>query len=95
MRNEVFFKLMTLPVGFFDRNAAGDIISRVSYDIDILSTCICTDIVQIMTSLVTVIGSLIMMLYICPPLVLAVAVTIPMAIGYTRYMGKKTRPLFS
>jgi len=95
MRNDVFFKLMTLPVGFFDRNAAGDIISRVSYDIDILSTCICTDIVQIMTSLVTVIGSLIMMLYICPPLVLAVAVTIPMAIGYTRYMGKKTRPLFS
>ena len=95
MRNDVFFKLMTLPVGFFDRNAAGDIISRVSYDIDILSTCICTDIVQIMTSLVTVIGSLIMMLYICPPLVLAVAVTIPLAIGYTRYMGKKTRPLFA
>ena len=48
-----------------------------------------------MTSLVTVIGSLIMMLYICPPLVLAVAVTIPLAIGYTRYMGKKTRPLFA
>ncbi|MBQ8815136.1 MAG: ABC transporter ATP-binding protein [Lachnospiraceae bacterium] len=95
MRNDVFFKLMTLPVGFFDRNAAGDIISRVSYDIDILSTCICTDIVQIMTSLVTVIGSLIMMLYICPPLVLAVAVTIPLAVGYTRYMGKKTRPLFA
>ena len=95
MRNDVFFKLMTLPVGFFDRNAAGDIISRVSYDIDILSTCICTDIVQIMTSLVTVIGSLVMMLYICPPLVLAVAVTIPLAIGYTRYMGKKTRPLFA
>ena len=95
MRNDVFFKLMTLPVGFFDRNAAGDVISRVSYDIDVLSTCICTDIVQIMTSLVTVIGSLIMMIYICPPLVLAVAVTIPLAVVYTRFMGKKTRPLFA
>lgn len=95
MRTDVFSKLMALPVGYFDRNAAGDIMSRVSYDIDILSTCICTDIVQIMTSLVTVIGSLAMMFYICPILVLAVAVTIPLSIGYTRYMGKKTRPLFS
>ncbi len=95
MRSDVFYKLMKLPVGFFDRNAAGDIISRVSYDIDVLSTSISTDIVQIMTSVVTVFGSLFMMIYISPVLSLMVLVTIPLSVLYTRYMGKKTRPLFA
>lgn len=95
MRSDVFHKLMKLPVNYFDRNAAGDIISRVSYDIDVLSTSISTDIVQIMTSLVTVFGSLFMMVYISPLLSLVVLVTIPLSVFYTRYMGGKTRPLFA
>ena len=95
MRSDVFYKLMKLPVNYFDRHAAGDIISRVSYDIDVLSTSISTDIVQIMTSLVTVLGSLFMMIYISPVLSLMVLITIPLSIFYTRYMSKKTRPLFA
>jgi len=95
MRSDVFNKLMKLPVGYFDRNAAGDIISRVSYDIDVLSTSISTDIVQIMTSVVTVLGSLCMMIYISPLLSLMVLITIPLSVFYTRYMGKKTRPLYA
>ena len=62
MRKDVFDKLMRMPVGYFDRNQAGDIISRVSYDIDVVSTCFATDVVQILTSFVTVIGSFVMML---------------------------------
>ena len=95
LRKDVFDKLMSLPVSYYDRHQAGDIISRVSYDIDVVSTCFSTDIVQIMTNIVTVIGSLIMMLIISPPLVTITLITIPMAVLYTRYMGKKTRPLFS
>ncbi len=95
MRSDVFYKLMKLPVNYFDRHAAGDIISRVSYDIDVLSTSISTDIVQIMTSVVTVAGSLAMMIYISPLLSLMVLITIPLSVFYTRYMGKKTRPLFA
>lgn len=95
MRSDVFYKLMKLPVNYFDRHAAGDIISRVSYDIDVLSTSISTDIVQIMTSLVTVLGSLFMMIYISPLLALMVLITIPLSVFYTRYMSKKTRPLFA
>lgn len=95
MRSDVFYKLMKLPVNYFDRHAAGDIISRVSYDIDVLSTSISTDIVQIMTSLVTVLGSLFMMIYISPLLSLMVLITIPLSIFYTRYMSRKTRPLFA
>lgn len=95
MRSDVFYKQMKLPVNYFDRHAAGDIISRVSYDIDVLSTSISTDIVQIMTSVVTVAGSLFMMIYISPLLSLMVLITIPLSVLYTRYMGRKTRPLYA
>lgn len=95
MRQDVFEKLLRLPVGFFDRNQAGDIISRVSYDIDVISTCIATDVTQIMSSLVTVIGSLIMMLAISPLLSLTTLITIPIAVTYTARMKKITQPLYS
>ena len=84
MRNDVFFKLMELPVSYFDRNQAGDIISRVSYDIDVISTSISADIVQILTSVVTVTGSLVMMVAISPPLAIITLVTVPLSIYYTK-----------
>ena len=95
MRGDVFDKLMTLPVGFFDRNQAGDIISRVSYDIDVLGTSLSTDVVQIITSVVTVVGSFLMMCVISLPLVACMLVTIPMAVLYTSRMGRRTRPLYA
>ena len=95
MRKDVFDKLMTLPVKYFDRHQAGDIISRVSYDVDVVSMSLSTDVVQVLTSVVTVTGSFIMMCIVSPPLVLCMLVTIPLAIFYTRYMGKKTRPRYS
>ena len=94
MRKDVFDKLMTLPVGYFDRNSAGDIISRVSYDVDVVSTCIGTDLVSIMTSVVTVVGSFVMMLVISPILALVTLITIPAAIAFTNYMRKQTQPRF-
>lgn len=95
MRQDVFEKLLRMPVGFFDRNQAGDIISRVSYDIDVIGTCIATDATQILTSIVTVVGSLVMMVVISPLLSLTALVTIPIAIGYTVWMKKITQPLYS
>ena len=95
MRRDVFNKLMTLPVGYFDRHQAGDIISRVSYDIDVVTMSLSTDVVQIVTSLVTVLGSFIMMCTISLPLVLCMLFTIPVSILFTRHMSKKTRPLYA
>ena len=95
LRSEVFEKLMKLPVSYFDRNQAGDIISRVSYDIDVVSTSLSTDVIQIMTSTITVVGSFIIMCTISVPLVLCMIFTIPLSIWYTKRMGKITRPLYS
>ena len=95
MRRDVFAKLQKLPVGYFDKNLAGDIISRVSYDIDVVTMSLSADVVQIVTSLVTVVGSFIMMCTISLPLVACMAFTIPASILFTKYRGKKTRPLYS
>ena len=95
LRREVFDKLMRTPVSYFDTHQTGDIISRVSYDIDVISNSLSTDVVQILASIITVVGAFIMMLTVCPPLVLAVLVTIPLSVFYTRYITRKARPLLS
>ncbi len=95
MRQDVFDKLMELPVGFFDTHQSGDIISRISYDIDVINTSLSNDVIQICASIVTVIGSFLMMVTIAPVLVLVMLVTIPLSVFYTKYMTKKTRPRFS
>lgn len=95
MRRDIFDKLMALPVEYFDRHQAGDIISRVSYDVDVVCMSLSTDVIQIVTSTVTVAGSFVMMCAISPPLVLCMAATIPASVLFTRYMGRKTRPLYA
>ncbi len=94
MRKDVFDRLADLPVGYFDQHQTGDIISRVTYDIDTINTSLSNDIIQIFTSLITVVGSLTMMVIISPQLVLVFVFTIPISILFTRFMSRKTRPLF-
>ena len=95
MRQDVFNKLMELPVGYFDTHLSGDIISRISYDIDVINTSLSNDVVQICASIVTVTGSFIMMVLIAPSLVVVMLITIPMSIMYTKYMTKRTRPRYA
>lgn len=95
MRKQVFEKLTSLPVNYFDTHATGDIISRISYDIDTVNASLSHDLVQVMTSLYTVIGSLIFMWQISKPMILIFVITVPASILFTRYRSKKVRPLFS
>lgn len=94
MRQDVFDHLSELPVGYFDRHQTGDIVSRISYDIDVVNASLSNDLLQIATSIITVIGSLIAMIAISPVLVLVFVITIPISILFTRYMTRKVRPLF-
>ena len=94
MRKEVFEKLNTLPVGYFDTHPTGDIVSRISYDIDTVNSTLSHDLVQVMTSLYTVIGSLIFMWRISKPMIAVFVITVPISILFTRYRSKKVRPLF-
>ncbi len=94
MRKELFEKLTALPVGYFDTHPAGDIISRISYDIDTVNASLSNDLVQVMTSIYTVVGSLIFMWQISRPMIVVFCVTVPVSILFTRYRSKKVRPLF-
>jgi ATP-binding cassette subfamily B protein len=91
----VFEKLTSLPVGYFDTHQTGEIISHLSYDIDTINSTLSHDLVQIMTSIYTVLGSLIFMWHISKPLILVFAITVPISLIFTRYRSKKVRPLFS
>lgn len=94
MRKQVFEKLNTLPVGYFDTTATGDIISRMSYDIDTINASLSHDLVQVMTSVYTVIGSLVFMWKISRPMILIFVFTVPISILFTKYRSTKVRPLF-
>ncbi len=94
MRKQLFERLTVLPVGYFDTHPTGDIISHISYDIDTINSTLSHDLVQIMTSIYTVLGSLIFMWNISKPLIAVFVITVPAAILFTRYRSKKVRPLF-
>ncbi len=94
MRRQLFEKLTSLPVGYFDTHPTGDIISHISYDIDTINSTLSHDLVQVMTSLYTVIGSLVFMWNISKPLIAVFLVTVPASIIFTRYRAKRVRPLF-
>ena len=94
MRKDVFDKLVTLPVSFFDGRQAGDLISVMSYDVDTVNESLSTDFLMILESVITVSVSLIMMLTIQPALVVIFAVTVPLTALYTRWVTRRTRPMF-
>ena len=94
MRKQVFEKLTILPVNYFDTHATGDIISHLSYDIDTINSTLSHDLIQVMTSLYTVIGSLVFMWRISKPMILIFVLTVPASILFTRYRSKVVRPLF-
>lgn len=94
MRKDVFSHLLSLPAGYFDTRQTGDILSRISYDIDTINTSLSDDVIQLMTTIITVSGSFIMMILVSRSLVLVFFVTVPLSLCITRFIVKKTRPLF-
>jgi len=95
LRKDAIDKLLDLPVSYFDRNQTGDIISKISYDIDTINSSLSTDLLQVCTSIITVLGSLTMMVMISVELNLVFVLTVPISIIFTRYRTNKVRPMFS
>ncbi|MDL2234303.1 ABC transporter ATP-binding protein/permease, partial [Ruminococcaceae bacterium OttesenSCG-928-L11] len=93
LRHDVFSKLMRLPVSYFDTRSKGDIISVVSVDIDNISDTVSSDVVTLISGVITVVGALTMMLTISPPLTLIFAVTVPAMFIAARIMSKRARIL--
>ena len=94
MRRDLFERLCDVPVGFIDTHPVGDLISRIFYDTDTINTSLSSDVVHVLASAITILGSLIMMLSISAPLVLVFAVTIPLSLIITTFITRRTQPLF-
>ena len=94
MRKNIFDRLAALPVSFFDKHQTGEIISVISYDIDTINSSLSSDFLQVCKSVITIVGSFIMMLQIAPTLLLVFVVTIPLSIIFTKYITTRSRPLF-
>jgi len=94
MREDVNQKLGKLPLSFFDSHPHGDILSRVSNDIDTVSTTLEQSMSQLITAVITIVGVIIMMLSISPLLTLVVLVTLPLSIMITRMISMKSQKYF-
>ncbi|HBM79641.1 MAG TPA: multidrug ABC transporter ATP-binding protein, partial [Clostridiaceae bacterium] len=94
LRKDLFAKLQKLPVSFFDRHTHGELMSRLANDIENVSSTISQSSTQLMMDVITILGSLIMMIVLSPILTLASVITIPMVMLLTKTIAKKTRVLF-
>lgn len=94
LRRAMFGKLQKLPLSFFDTRTHGELMSRLTNDIDNVSNTISQTTTQLMTGLIAIVGSLVMMLVLSPLLTLAALITVPLVYWLTRTITKRTRVLF-
>lgn len=94
LRAALFQKLQKLPVSFFDSRTHGELMSRLSNDVDNVSNTISQSTTQLMSGLMVIIGSLIMMLILSPLLTVASLLTVPLVFLLTRTIAKRTSVLF-
>lgn len=95
LRNDINDKLSRLPLKYFDSNTKGDILSRVTNDVDNISSTLQQSLTQLITSVVTIVGVIIMMLTISPLLTLITLITLPLFILATKPLIKRSQKFFS
>jgi len=88
LRTDLFNKMTKVSVKYFDTNQTGDIISRMSYDIDTISTSLSADVLNLITSAITLVVSFVMMIIVSPLLLLIYFITIPLSFFITTALSK-------
>ena len=94
MRDRVEAKINRLPLSYFDKQARGELLSRVTNDIDNVSQTLQQTLSQLLTALLTVIGVLVMMFIVSPSLALIALITIPVSVLVTGLIAKRSQKLF-
>ena len=95
MRQSMFSKLQKLPLKFYDTHSHGDTMSRLTNDIDNISSSIAQTTTELASSILTVLGSFVMMLILSPILTLAALITVPLIGILTKVIAKRGRKYFS
>jgi len=95
MRKQVSEKITKLPLSYFDGQPRGELLSRVTNDVDNVSQSLQQTLSQILTNVFTLLGVLVMMFYVSWVLALVALVTIPVALGLTMIIGSRSQKLFA
>jgi len=95
LRQEVFDKMQKLPLGFYDTRSHGDTMSRITNDVDNISSTIAQTTTQLISSILTLAGSLAVMISLNLPLTLVVLLCIPLVTLLTRIIASRSRAYFS
>jgi ATP-binding cassette, subfamily B, multidrug efflux pump len=94
LRRDLFEHLQTLSLSFFDKNPHGELMSRLTNDIDAINRAVSQNVTQLMNSAITVVGILVTMFILNPWLALASLITIPLMVLVTAALAKRTRSGF-
>ncbi|MGA5465855.1 ABC transporter ATP-binding protein [Mycobacterium sp. NPDC050041] len=94
LRSDVEDKVHRLPLSYFDARQRGEVLSRVTNDIDNISTSLSMTISQLLTSVLTVVAVLVMMLTISPLLTLLTVVTVPLSLLTIRWITRRSQRMF-
>lgn len=94
LRSDVEDKVQRLPLSYFDTRQRGELLSRVTNDVDNVQTALSTTISQLLTAVLTVVAVLVMMLTISPLLALITMLTVPLSLLVTRTIARRSQGLF-
>ncbi|ARE76617.1 ABC transporter ATP-binding protein [Streptomyces sp. NPDC059558] len=94
MREELQAKLSRLPLSYFDQQKRGEVLSRATNDIDNIGQTLQQTMGQLLNSLLTIVGVLVMMFWISPLLALVALATVPLSVFVAAKIGKKSQPQF-
>ncbi|MEZ3182531.1 ABC transporter ATP-binding protein/permease [Streptomyces pimonensis] len=94
LREQATTKLFGLPLRYFDRQSRGEVLSRVTNDIDNVTQTVQQALTEIITSVLSVLGVLVMMLWISPLLALVALLSVPFSAYITRLIAKRSQPQF-
>src|SRR5690606_10730924 len=94
LRADVEDKLHRLPLPYFDRQPRGELLSRVTNDIDNVAMSLQQTLSQLLTSLLTVVGVLVMMAVISPLLTVIALIAVPLSVMVTRWIAKRSQRQF-
>ena len=94
LRDDLFRHFHKLPISFFDKRRHGELMSRVTNDIDNISSTLNSSIIQVASGLLTLIGSIAVMLYLSPLLTVVTLLIIPLMFGGMKWITNRTGPRF-
>lgn len=94
IRKDLFTSLQKLPLKYFDNNSSGDLMSRLTNDVDNINTTLSQSVTQLFSGIINIVGMFIAMLLLSPILTLIGMITVPLTFLTTKFLAKKTQRFF-